>query len=179
MAEELAFKQPGRNGGTVELHEGMRASGAHVVNRGGDELLAGAGFAIDEHRRSGRAYCRRLLENAPQGGALADDALAVQIARPLVIAVHLFVGQPDLQFPNLGVRECAVQHDGQLVGELRQECDVVLIIGPRLTPTEDKRAQDASPAHQGHRAGAPQPTPEQQRIAIRADSPGIVAATGP
>ena len=50
----------------------MLAAPAQLMNRLGDELLAGARFAVDEHRRGGR---RRLLDDAvdrPQRRRVAD-----------------------------------------------------------------------------------------------------------
>ncbi|MNZ62863.1 hypothetical protein D3C78_809970 [compost metagenome] len=51
MAEQLRFQQMGGNRRTVDLDERAVAARAVVMQRAGDQLLAGAGFAIDQHDR--------------------------------------------------------------------------------------------------------------------------------
>ena len=49
VAEELAFQDGIRQGGAVLGHEGLVLAGAGEVEGAGHQLLAGAGFARDEH----------------------------------------------------------------------------------------------------------------------------------
>ena len=49
VAEELAFEQVARNGGAVERDERLLGAVGEVVNGAGEDLLAGAAFAGDQH----------------------------------------------------------------------------------------------------------------------------------
>jgi hypothetical protein len=120
-----------------------------------------------------------LLEDPPQDSALSHDILEVYLVPGLVSPVHSFVGQPHLELSQLVVRDCAVQSDRHLIGELRQERDVLVIIGSGVTPTQEQRAKHVIPAHEGHCTGGSQPRPEQQGIAIDAEHPAVINGTGP
>ena len=50
-----------------------RAAGAQLVDLRREQLLAGAGFAEQQHRRVGARHVLHLLEDLPDRGALADD----------------------------------------------------------------------------------------------------------
>ena len=52
MTEEPALDQPLGEGGAVHLDEGLVLPSALVVDSGGDEFLARAALAEDEHRES-------------------------------------------------------------------------------------------------------------------------------
>src|SRR5205823_1500853 len=54
VAEELALEQTGRNGRAVELHERPLAAPAELVDGAGDQLLARARLAADDHGGVGR-----------------------------------------------------------------------------------------------------------------------------
>ena len=54
VAEQLALDQAGRQGGAVDLDERLVAPRAGRVDGAGDQLLAGAGLAGDQHRGVGR-----------------------------------------------------------------------------------------------------------------------------
>src|SRR5205807_8066247 len=49
VPEHLALEELARHGGTVDLDEGPGAAGRELVDRAGDEVLARAGLAGDEH----------------------------------------------------------------------------------------------------------------------------------
>ena len=51
VAEELRFQQLLRDRTAVDGDEGLRAARTHFVDRACDQFLAGAGLAVDEHRR--------------------------------------------------------------------------------------------------------------------------------
>src|SRR4029077_15789161 len=53
VSEKLGLEKVGRNGGSVEGDERAAGARAVLVQGAGDELLAGAGFAGDEHRDRG------------------------------------------------------------------------------------------------------------------------------
>src|SRR5437879_620295 len=49
VPEHLALEELARHGGAVDLYEGPGPAGGELVDRAGDELLARAGLASDEH----------------------------------------------------------------------------------------------------------------------------------
>ena len=55
VAEQLAFEEPGRNGGTVQRDERKVPARAQAVNRARHQLLPRAGFPQDQHGRIGRS----------------------------------------------------------------------------------------------------------------------------
>ncbi len=54
MAEQFGFDQRRRQGGAVDGDEGLARPGAEVVQRAGDQVLAGARLAHDQHIGFGR-----------------------------------------------------------------------------------------------------------------------------
>src|SRR5256886_13194337 len=85
VAEQLRLEQRLGERGAVDRDERAAAPRRARVDGAGDELLAGAALALDEHR-GGAA--RDLLEerhHPAEGGARADDrAPLVQVAEPLL-----------------------------------------------------------------------------------------------
>ena len=74
MPEQRRLDQVGRDGGAVEDHERARGARAHLVERLGQDLFAGARLALDDHRdRRGREALAERVELAHLG-ALADEA---------------------------------------------------------------------------------------------------------
>ena len=63
VAEHFAFQQAGGNGGAVELDEGGLPPRAQVVDGARQQFLAGAGFAVDQHRGIGGRHRLHLLQN--------------------------------------------------------------------------------------------------------------------
>src|SRR5262249_45439900 len=75
VAEELAFEQIERNRRGIQLDERAAAPRADVVNRARNQFLAGAGFALDEHRALSPRDQFDLFEHRLERRALADDLL--------------------------------------------------------------------------------------------------------
>jgi hypothetical protein len=76
VAEELAFDEVFGDGGAIEGDEGAGVAGAFAVERAGDELLAGAAFALDE---DGGVGAGDAAEEGPEfldGRALAEELTA-------------------------------------------------------------------------------------------------------
>src|SRR5690606_24117787 len=73
VAEQLGLDELARDGGAVDLDDGAGAAGALVVDPAGDELLARAGLAGDEHARLGRRHAGDGALDALDGRAVADD----------------------------------------------------------------------------------------------------------
>ena len=93
VAEQLALQQPRGDGRAVELDEGPVPARAQVVQGAGDELLARAGLAADEHRGVGGGDRLDLLQHPAQGGALADDLAEVVLGADLLLQVGLLLGE--------------------------------------------------------------------------------------
>ena len=53
VAEQRGFDEVLRNGTAIDGNERLRSPLARPVNRAGDQLLADAGLALDEHRDDG------------------------------------------------------------------------------------------------------------------------------
>src|SRR5262249_18933683 len=75
MAEELRRDERWRNHGTVHAHEDARRSPRSFVDRTGDKLFAGTGFASDQDRRVRRSNLGNVRKNRQQRSRDADDFL--------------------------------------------------------------------------------------------------------
>ena len=73
IAKELRFDQPGRQGRTIDRHEGAGGPVALVVQAAGQDFLAGAGFAVNEHRDVALEGPAGDVQGAP-GGAVNPGA---------------------------------------------------------------------------------------------------------
>src|SRR5262249_29439739 len=93
VAEQLALQESRRNGRAIELDEGPLPARAEVVQGAGDEFLARARFAADQHGGVGGGDGLDLFQDATQRGALADDLLEVPFRADLFFQVRLFVVQ--------------------------------------------------------------------------------------
>ena len=87
VAEQLALQQPGGDGRAVELDEGAVPPRAQLVQGAGDEFLARARFAPNEHGGVGGGDGLDLLQDPAQGGALADDLPEVVLGADLLLQV--------------------------------------------------------------------------------------------
>src|SRR5437879_9964566 len=63
MAKELGLDQGVRYRAAVDSDKRLFASGAQLMDRPGDELLASAGLALDEDRERGVGHLLDLLAN--------------------------------------------------------------------------------------------------------------------
>ena len=69
VAEQLAFQQSRRQGGAVDLDEGLAGPRAVLVDGPGQQLLAGAALAADQHgRRAGGHLAHQLQAAAAPAG---------------------------------------------------------------------------------------------------------------
>ena len=73
VAEERGFEQIGGDGAGVDGDEGLVAAGRVGVDGLGDELFAGAAFALDEDGGAAGRDLRDEVEEAEHGVAFADD----------------------------------------------------------------------------------------------------------
>ncbi len=73
VAEELTFEQVFGDRSAVYGHEGAVGIGAETVQRAGDEFLAGACLAANQHRNGQRRYPGDRVVDVDDGGVVADD----------------------------------------------------------------------------------------------------------
>ena len=74
-AEQLALDQGRRDRGAVDPHHRPRVAPAQLMDPGGEEFLAGAGLAKEQHGCVGGGDALDLGEHRPDRLALADDGL--------------------------------------------------------------------------------------------------------
>src|SRR5260370_2760249 len=77
MAEEVALQQAGGQGGTIDRDQRFVFALARGVDGAGDQLLARAGFAGDEHRGVGGGDPADVGENLQEDWAPADDLFEI------------------------------------------------------------------------------------------------------
>jgi len=73
IAEQLRFQEIFRNGGAVDLDEGVVLAVGQVVDDAADQCLARAGFTQQQHRGLGRRDLFDLALHLLHGQTLADD----------------------------------------------------------------------------------------------------------
>ena len=100
----------------VELDEGPLAARAQVVKGAGDEFLARARFAANEHRGACRGDGLDLLEDPAQGVALPDDILEVVLGASLLLQVGHLLGELILQRRDLLEGQGVIDGHGHLIG---------------------------------------------------------------
>src|SRR6266481_1222311 len=86
VSKKFAFQQIEWDGGAIQLDEGAPATRAEVVNCARDQLLARAGFSLDQNGGIGRRDAFDLLEYSFQSGATAYELLKPAFPRILVHA---------------------------------------------------------------------------------------------
>src|ERR1700693_3889823 len=84
VAKELAFQQIQRNGSTIQPYKRTSAPRADVVDGVCDEFLAGAGFTLDQHSRTGGRDSFDLFKHRFQRRTIADDLLESARVRILI-----------------------------------------------------------------------------------------------
>ena len=73
VAEQLRVDQLRRDGAAIHPAERTAAEGRVLVDRAGDDLLAGAGFAEQQHRRGAARHHVRPRHDRGQPGIAADQ----------------------------------------------------------------------------------------------------------
>ncbi len=136
VAEQLAFEQRLGQGGAVDGDQGAAVLRG-VVDRLGDQLLAGAGLALDEHRALGPRDVPDQLEDLVHPGVLADDVVEA------VVLLQLLPEREDLVLQG-SLLEGAVDHQSQ-IGR------VVDRLGEEVVGAEAHRLDDAVDRAEGRR----------------------------
>jgi len=73
VTEQLGLEDLPRQGAAVNRHERPRAARRVLVDRAGDELLAGPALAQDQHRRIGRGHAIDDSQDLVHPGALGQE----------------------------------------------------------------------------------------------------------
>ena len=140
VAEQLALEQRLGQRGAVQLHERALGARAALVDRGRDQLLAGAALAGDQHAGARRRDLRDGLEHLLHRRGVADDVReAVLLGQPLAQLARLRA-QPALL-------QLALDHDGQLVDVDR----LGQVVGGARAHGRDRGLDRAERGHHDHR----------------------------
>ena len=139
--------------GAIDPNEGTRSPAAAFVNGPGEELLARAGFAQQEHRAVQWRYLGKAFQRHPHHGALADDLVEIVKGLDLFLQEHVVGREPAVEPLDLGE---AVAKGGFLARPLkgrpddfRDEPGAILRRRQPLTRSldaaDDQRANAAAP----------------------------------
>jgi hypothetical protein len=93
VAEEFRLEKAGGNRGAIDFDESAFAPRAAIVDGAGDEFLAGAGLAQNEHGGSGRSDQFQLRQSALERGTFSDDFLEIEFAANLLFQIEFFFGE--------------------------------------------------------------------------------------
>ena len=96
VAEELGLGEPLGNGRRVERDELLIAPRAVVVNRPRDQLLAGAGLALDQHGAVHRRDELERREDLLHRRALPDDVVEAEAVVQLRAQLRVLLAQARL-----------------------------------------------------------------------------------
>ncbi len=149
MSEQLAFQQARRNCRAVELDEGLRATGAQIMNGSRNQFFSRARFPINENRRIRRCYGSHFFEDSAQRCASSDDLGKIHFRADFIFQIEFFLRELLFQFPNLAVGKCILDGESNLVCNLAKETDISLTEGIVPEPAENQDANSAIPADQG------------------------------
>ena len=125
MTEEFALEQLARDRRAVDLDQWSFPPFALPMDRPGDQLLAGSGFAQDQHARLRRSEQRDLLEQFADRRAPADYRIAARRSLHFVAQQAVFRLQTSPQTfdfferPGIGNRDRGVVGKGSQPGEIR------------------------------------------------------------
>src|ERR1700691_2417962 len=98
VAKKLAFQEVQRDGGAVQLDERASASRTDIVDRARDQLLARAGFTLDQDSGTCRRHPFDPIEHSFQRRTVANELLEFARAGPLIVAGTTF-GWPHVKTP--------------------------------------------------------------------------------
>src|SRR5690242_5190139 len=157
MSKELTLQQSGGNCCAVELHKSSIFAFAALVDRPGNEFLAGARLAQQQHSGIARSHRFYQAQNMPQSGTLAHDAFKVFLTSNLVFQIQFFLRQSVGEFGNLAVSDCVVNRNGQLICYLSEERDLVGAECVFLSPGDGQDSQQTALANKRYVAKRIQP----------------------
>ena len=163
VAEELALDERGGQGGAVELDEGPLPPGAQRVEGVGDEVLAHAGLALEEHGRRGRRHLLDLGQHVAQRVGAAHHALEARLGLHLLAQVGVVGLEPLAQPPDLGERLAERLLGSLLVGDVPVRAAQARGTGrPRRSPA-CRRGRSSGPRRPRGRCGSRGAAPPASR----------------
>ena len=89
------------------------------------QFFSGACFSQQQDRGIARCNGFDLPENGADRRTIADDFREVHFAADLGFQIELFLCEFVLQIGDLTVRECVIDRNRNLLGDLAQEIDLV------------------------------------------------------
>src|SRR5260370_11943328 len=105
VPEEFALEQPGWNRSAVELHEGVCASAAEIMDGARDQFLAGAGLAVNQHRGTGWRNGLDLAEDGSKSFAMTDDLFEALLGADFSFPIKVFLRALVLEIGDLSIGE--------------------------------------------------------------------------
>ncbi len=152
MAKQIALDKAGRDGSAVHLHHLVIVAGTQGVNGLGDQLLAGAGLAEDQHGAVALGHQPHLLQHVRHHSALVDDVGKVPLRRGPVDPKRLLFGTVGVG--DLLLRLHVVHGNGRARRHLLQQGDVDIGEEVGLWVREDQYPQQITLIAQRQNAGA-------------------------
>src|SRR5229473_4960624 len=143
VSEQLAFEQACRNGRAVELHEGLRAPWAQIMNGTRDQFLSRACLPVNQHRRIRRRNGSHVFEDFAQRSAISDDLGKIHFRADFIFQIQLFFGELLFKLPNLAVGKRILDGESNLVRNLAEETDISLTERIVSEPAEHQGANGA------------------------------------
>ena len=104
MAEEFALEQFARNGGAIDADERAVGAAGGFVDGAGDQFLAGAALAGDQHRGGGGRDELDLPQRLLDRSRLPDDAARIRLDADFLLQIGVFELQPLAQAVDFGER---------------------------------------------------------------------------
>src|SRR5712692_5272107 len=145
VTKEFAFEEPGRDGSAIQLHEGVRAAWAEVVNRARDQFLTSAGLTVNQHRGIGRGDRFELAEDGAKGFATADDLFEALLSPDFIFEIQLFLRKLIFQIGNLTISQRIFHCDRHLARHLSKEIDILPSKGILRPSAKGHDAENAVP----------------------------------
>ena len=140
VAEELRRQQRLGNGSAVDLDKRFRPSPRPLVHAAGEQLLAGAGFAGDEHGGIGGGDLLDRFERAPQRQRRPDDVAEERcVAEPRLRRLRI-LAKPIAEPRRVLICQRAGDRHADGPGGTGKEVRLVLREPARQTTGEDREA---------------------------------------
>src|SRR5262249_19018042 len=145
IAEQLRFDQALGQRRAAHFHERLVGAKRVVVDRVGDELLAGPRLAADQDRRVGPRDLSDLFVDLAHGAAAADQVREVVALAQLLLQVRVLVDQALLVFVD---HPPGLERLGDHRGDDTEKLDAPLEVAIGLEPQIDRQRPDGAPVEE-------------------------------
>ena len=125
VAEQLALDQPLRDRPAVDLDQRPVPARAPLVQRAGDQLLAGAGLAGEQHGGLHRGHLLHLPQHRPERGALAHDPFEPALLGDRLLEIGVLQREPVAIALDFAVELRISDRERRLVGEDAQKGELL------------------------------------------------------